>query len=57
MSSSSLSEKLDYSRDDDVDWDNMHPTLDTSKYSHLVEEKMQVAAPETEPPFGKTSTT
>ena len=47
MSSSSSSEKLDYSGDDDVDWDNMHPAPDTIKFSHLTEEEMQVAIPET----------
>ena len=55
ISSSSLSEKLDYLGDDDVDWDIVHPSPDTSKYSHLAEEKMQVAALETELPFGETS--
>jgi len=40
VSFSSSSEKLDYLGDDDVDWDNVHPSLDTSKYSHLTEEEM-----------------
>ena len=36
----------------------MHSAPDTSKYSHLAEEEMQVvAAPETELPFGETSGT
>ena len=30
VSSSSLSEKLDDSGDNDVDWDNVHPAPDTS---------------------------
>ena len=42
------------SGDDDVDWDNVHPALDTSKFSHLTEEEMQAAVPETELPFGET---
>ena len=40
VSSSSSSEKLDYSGDDDVDWDNMHPSLDIGKYSNLAKEEM-----------------
>jgi len=56
ISSSSSSEKLDYSGDDDVDWDTVHPSPDTSKYSHLAEEEMQVAALKTELPFGETFT-
>jgi len=45
VSSSSSSEKLDYPGDDNVDRDNVHPSPDTSKYSHLAEEEMQVATP------------
>jgi len=52
VSSSSSSEKLDYSGDDDDDWNNVHLAPDTSKYSHLAEEEMQVTVPETEPPLG-----
>ena len=48
VSSLSSSEKLDYSRDDDVVWDNVHPSPNTSKYSHLTEEEMQVATPKIE---------
>jgi len=56
VSSLSSSKKLDYSGDDDADWDDVHSTLDTSKYSHLVEEKVQIAAPRIVPLFGDTST-
>ena len=56
VSSSSSSEKRDYSGDDDVDWDHVHSSPDTSKYSHLVEEKVQIAAPRIVPLFGDTST-
>ena len=56
VSSSSSSEKLDYSGDDDVDWDHVHSSPNTSKYSHLAEKEMQVAAPEIELPFGEIST-
>ena len=42
MSSSSLSERLDYSGDDGINWDNVYSTLDTSKYSHLAEEEISV---------------
>jgi len=45
VSSSSSSEKLDYSGDDDVECDNVHPAPDTSKYSYLAEEEMHVAIP------------
>ena len=31
VSSPSLSEKLDYSRDD-IDWDNVHPAPDTTSF-------------------------
>ena len=34
----------------------MNPSPDTSKYSHLAEEEMQVAALKTELPFGETFT-
>ena len=54
--SSSLSEKLDYPGDDNIDWDNVHPAPDTSKYSHLAGEEMQEAISETESPFGETTT-
>jgi len=47
VSSLSSSKKLDYSGDNDVDWNNVHHALDTSKYSHLAEEEMQVVIPET----------
>ena len=56
-SSSSSSEKLEYSGDDDVDWDNVHHAPNANKYSHLAEEEIQVAIPETEPPFRETATT
>ena len=39
MSSSSSSKKRDYSEDDDVDWEDVYPTSDTSKHSHLAEEE------------------
>ena len=52
----SLSEKLDYSGDDDVDWEDVHPAPDTSKHSHLAEEEMQISIPRIEPQFGETST-
>ena len=35
----SSSEKLDYSGDD-IDWDNVHPAPDTSKFSHLTKGEM-----------------
>jgi len=56
VSSSSSSEKLDYSRDDYADRNDVHYAPDTSKYSHLAEEEVHVAAPGIEPPSGKTST-
>ena len=43
VSSSSSSEKLDYSGDD-IDWDDMCPASDTSKFSLLTKEEMQVVA-------------
>jgi len=43
--------------DDDVDWDNVHSAPDTSKYSRLAKEDMQVAVLKTEPLLGETSTT
>ena len=42
VSSSPSSEKLDYSGDDDVDWDNVYSAPDTNKYSHLTEEEISV---------------
>ena len=56
ISSSLLRNKLDYSRDD-IDWDNVRPALDTSKFSYLIEEEVQVASPEKELPLGGTATT
>ena len=56
MSFSSSSEKLNYSGDDNIDWDDVHSASDTSKYSHLTEEEMQIAAPGTEPASRETST-
>ena len=38
LSSSSSSEKLYYSGDDDVDWDNVYPSSD-NKYSHLLKRR------------------
>ena len=52
----SSSEKLDYSGDDDVDWNDVHSAADTSKYSHLAEEEMQVAAPRIKSSSRETST-
>jgi len=43
--SPSLSERLDYLGDDDVDWDNVYSALDTSKYSHFVKEEINVEEP------------
>jgi len=40
--SSSSSERLDYSGDDDADWDNVYTSPDTSKYSHLTKEEISV---------------
>ena len=40
--SSSSSERLDYSGNDDVDWDNMYSAPDTSKCSHLAKEEITV---------------
>ena len=54
VSSSSSSKKLDYLGDDDIDWDDVHPAPNTSKYSHLTEEEMQIAAPRIEPQSGET---
>ena len=45
----SSGEKLDYSGDDDVDWEDVHHALDTSKHSHLAEEEMQMATLKIEP--------
>ena len=56
LSSSSSSEKLDYSGNDDVDRDTVYLSPNTSKYSYLAEEEMQVATPKIELPFGETST-
>ena len=53
--SSSSSEKLDFSGDDNVDWDDVHSAPDTSKYSYLAEEKMQIATPRIELLFRETS--
>ena len=55
MSSSSSSENLDYSGND-VDWDNVCPAPDTSKFSHLTKEDMQVAILGTEQPFREIAT-
>jgi len=57
MSFLSSSKKLDYTGDDNVDWDNVHPALDTNKYSHLAEEKMLVVILETELQFAEITTT
>ena len=54
MSSSSSSKELDYSGDDDADWDDVHFALDTSKYSHLTEEELQVATLGIKPLSGET---
>ena len=56
VSCSSSSEKLDYSGDEDIDWDDVHSASDTSKHSHLAKEEMQVATSGTEPASGETST-
>jgi len=42
--------------DDDADWDDVHSALDTSKYSHLTEEEVQIAATRIEPPSEEIST-
>ena len=55
MSSSSSSEKLNYSGGDDVDWKYMHPALDTNKYFHLAEEEMHIATPRIESQSGGAS--
>ena len=39
VSSSSSSERLDYSGDDVVDWDNVYSIPDTNKYSHLTKRR------------------
>ena len=54
VSSSSSSEKLDYSRDD-INRDNMRLVPDTGKFSHMTVEEMQVVAPEKEFPLGETT--
>ena len=56
VSSLSSSEKLDYSGDDDADWNDVHSAPDINKYSHLAQEEVQVAAPGIKPPSGETST-
>ena len=33
---------MNYSRDDDVDWDNVYSALDASKYSHLAKEEISI---------------
>ena len=40
-SPSSSSEEVDYSGSS-VEWDNVHPALDSSKFSHLATEEMEV---------------
>ena len=52
MSSSSSSEKLDYSGDGDVDLEDVHPAPDTNKHSHLAEEELQITTPRIEPQSG-----
>jgi len=42
VSSSSSSERLDYSGDDDIVWDNVYYAPDTNKYSHLAKEEISV---------------
>jgi len=55
---SSLSEKhVDYSGDDHDLRNDPAPRLDTSKFSHLMEEKTQAAASEMKLPLGDTTTT
>ena len=44
-SPSSLSEEINY-LGSDVDWDNMHSAPDSSKFSHLAVEKMEVISVE-----------
>ena len=56
ISSLSSSEKLDYSGDD-IEWDNACPVPDTSKFSYLTEEEVQVAVSEKELPIEGTATT
>jgi len=56
VSSLSSSEKLDYSGDDDVDWEDVHPTPDTRKHSYLAKEEMHISIPRIEPQSGGTST-
>ena len=52
VSSSSSSEKLGYSGDDDFDCEDVHPTPDTSKNSYLAEEEMQIPTSRIEPQSG-----
>ena len=45
------------SEGDDYNFGHEHVPLDASKFSHMMEEEMQVATPETELPLEKTTTT
>jgi len=56
VSSSSSEERVDYFGDDcDFVYEPV-PSLDTSKFSHMTEEEIQVDIPETELPLGETAT-
>jgi len=56
VSSSSSEEHVDFSRDE-YDFGDQPAPSDTSKYSHISEEEMQVDVPATAPPSGKIATT
>ena len=57
VSSSSSEEHVDYSRDDRDFGNEPAPRPDISKFSHMTEEEMQVAASRMELPLGGTTTT
>ena len=45
VSSSSSSKELEYSRND-IDWNDKCPTPDTSKFSHLTVEEVEITSTE-----------
>ena len=55
VSSPSSSEKLDYSGDD-IDWSNVHPAAEATKFSYLTEEEMQMTVLKKELPLEGTIT-
>ena len=55
--SSSSSEEQGYYSGEEVDFDDEPALPDTSKFSHISEEKMQVYVPAMVPPTGEIATT